>query len=63
MLLAEQSLGGTPSIDIKAPIFNYWQRLKHSTNNVLLREAFQYATQHRTFFDIQQNEEINKSVK
>ena len=38
-------LGWYPlSIDIKASIFSYWQRLKHSTNNVLLREAFQYAT-------------------
>ena len=26
-------------IDIKASICSYWQRLKHSTNNVLLREA------------------------
>ena len=36
------------------------QRLKHSTNNVLLREAFQYATKNTPFFNIQQNEEINK---
>jgi len=57
-------LGRYPlSIDIKASIFSYGQRLKHSTNNVLLREAFQYATKHTTFFDIQQNEEINKKCK
>ena len=29
----------------------------------MLREAFQYATKHTTFFDIQQNEEINKRCK
>jgi len=57
-LLARQSLG----IDIKVSIFSYWQRLKHSTN-VLLQEAFQYATEHAPFFDIQQNEEINKKCK
>ena len=35
-------LGRYPlSIDIKASIFSYWQRLKHSCNNVLLSEAFQ----------------------
>jgi len=57
-------LGRYPlSIDIKASIFSYWQRLKHSTNNVLLREAFQYTKKHTTFFDIQQNEEINKKCK
>jgi len=51
------------SINIKASIFSYWQRLKHSTNNVLSREEFQYATKHTTFFDIQQNEAINKKCK
>ena len=57
-------LGWYPlSIDIKASIFSYWQRLKHSANNVLLREAFQYATKNTPFFDIQQNEEINKKCK
>jgi len=57
-------LGRYPlSIDIKASIFSYWQRLKHSTNNVLPREAFQCATKHTTFFDIQQNEEITKKYK
>ena len=36
-------LGQYPlSIAIKASIFSYWQRLKHSPNNVLLCEAFQY---------------------
>ena len=57
-------LGRYPlSIDIKASIFSYWQRLKHSANNVLLREAFQYATKNTPFFNIQQNEEINKTCK
>lgn len=57
-------LGRYPlSIDIKASICSYWQRLKHSTNNVLLREAFQYATKNTPFFNIQQNEEINKKCK
>ena len=56
-------LGRYPlSIDIKASIFSYCQRLKHSTNNVLLREAFQYATKN-TPFNIQQNEEIDKKCK
>ena len=57
-------LGRYPlSIDIKASICSYWQRLKHSTNNVLLREAFQYVTKNTPFFNIQQNEEINKKCK
>ena len=51
------------SIDIKASICSYWQRLKHSTNNMLLREAFQYATKNTPFFNIQQNEEINTKCK
>ena len=42
---------------------SYWQRLKHSTNNVLLREAFQYATKNTPFFNIEQNEEISKKRK
>ena len=43
-------------------ICSYWQRLKHSTNNVL-REALQYATKKTPFLNIQQNEEINKKCK
>ena len=54
-------LGRYPlSIDIKASIFSYWQRLKHSCNNVLLSEAFQYATTFTTFFDVLINEEITR---
>ena len=54
-------LGRYPlSIDIKASIFNYWQRLKHSCNNVLLSEAFQYTTTSTTFFDVVINEEITR---
>ena len=51
------------SIDIKASIFSYWQRLKHSTNNAFffLSEAFQYVTKYTPFFDIQKN--IKKSMK
>ena len=30
---------------------------------MLLREAFQYATKNTPFFNIQQNEEINKKCK
>jgi len=37
--------------------------LKHSCNNVLLREAFQWATKYTPFFDIQQKEEINNKCK
>ena len=63
-LLAEQSLGcALEASTIKASIFSYRQRLKHSTNNVLLRQAFQYATKNTPFFNIQQNEEINKKCK
>ena len=54
-------LGRYPlSIDIKASILSYWQRLKHSCNNVLLSEAFQYATTSTTFFDVVINEEITR---
>ena len=54
-------LGRYPlSIDIKASIFSYWQRLKHSCSNVLLSEAFQYATTSTTFFDAVINEEITR---
>jgi len=64
MLLAEQSLGRySLSIDTKASIFSYWQRLKHSSNNILLREALRCATKYIPFFDIQHNEEINKRCK
>ena len=49
------------SIEIKASIFGYWQRLKHSCNNVLLSEVFQYATTSTlTFFDVVINEEITR---
>ena len=48
------------SIDIKSSIFNYWQRLKHSCNNVLLSEAFQYAKTSTTLFDVVINEEITR---
>ena len=54
-------LGRYPlSIDMKASIFSYWQRLKHSCNNVLLSKAFQYATTSTTFFDVVINEEITR---
>ena len=43
------------SIDIKASIFSYWQRLKHTAKNSLLCEAFQYATNYTTFFNILNN--------
>ena len=39
-IVCRAELGWYPlSIDIKASICSYWQRLKHSTNNALLREA------------------------
>ena len=58
-------LGRYPlNIDIKASIFSYWQRLKHSANNVLLREAFQYITKiHLSSTFNSENEEINKKCK
>ena len=63
-IACKTELGRYPlSIDIKASIFSYWQRLKHSSNNVLLREAFQYATKYTPSFDILRNEEINKRCK
>ena len=48
------------SIDVKASIFSYRQRLKHSCKNALLSEAFQYATTFTTFFDVVINEEITR---
>ena len=51
------------SIDIKASVFNYWQRLKYSTNNVLLRKAIQYSTKHTSLFNMQKKEEISKTCK
>lgn len=46
-------LGRHPlSVDIKAAIFNNWQRLNYETNNPLLREAFQYATKQRSSFSV-----------
>ena len=63
-IACKAELGQYPlSIDIKASIFSYWQRLQHSTNNVFLWEEFQYATKNMPFFNIQQNEEINKKCK
>ena len=60
-IACREELGRYPfSIDIKASIFRYWQRLKHSCNNVLLSEAFQYPTTSTTFFDVVINEEITR---
>ena len=57
-------LGGySLSIDIKASIFSYRQRLKHSTNNVLLREAFQYATKKHLSSTFNRMKKSIKSVK
>ena len=41
--------------DIKASIFSYLQGLKHTAKNSLLCEAFQYATNYATFFNILNN--------
>ena len=46
------------SIDIKASIFSYWQRLQYKTNNPLLNEAFLYANSHSQFFDILNSDEV-----
>ena len=52
-------LGRYPlSIDIKASIFSYWQRLQYKTNNPLLNEAFLYAKSHSQFFDILNSDEV-----
>ena len=59
-------LGRYPlSIDIKAscPIFSSGQRLRHSWNNVLLREAFQYATKYTPFTNVLTNEEITRKYQ
>ena len=45
-------LGRYPLRSIKASIFSYWQRLKHTAKNCLLCEVFQYATNYTTFFNI-----------
>ena len=52
-------LGRYPlSIDIKASIFSYWQRLQYKTNNPLLNEAFLYAKSHSRFFYILNSDEV-----
>ena len=57
-------LGRYPlSIDIKASIFSYWQRVKHSTNNLLLREAFQYTTKNTPSSTFSRMKKSIKSVK
>ena len=53
----------TLSIAIKALIFSYWQRLRHSCNNVLLREAFQYVTKYTPFLNVLTNEEITRKYQ
>ncbi|KAL9969651.1 hypothetical protein ACROYT_G021888 [Oculina patagonica] len=50
-------------IDMKTSIFSYWQRLKYCCNNVLLSEAFQYATTSTTFFDVATNEEMHQETE
>ena len=60
-IACKAELGRYPlSIDINASIFSYWQTLKHSCNNILLSEAFQYATTSAPFFDVVINEEITR---
>ena len=46
------------SIDIKASIFSYWQRLQHKTDNLLLNEAFCYARRHSQFFDVLNSDQL-----
>ena len=57
-IASRAELGRYPlSIDIKASLFCYWQRLKHKTNNPLLNEAFLYAKNRGAFFDILNSDE------
>ena len=46
-------LGRYPlSIDIKASLLCYWQRLEQKSDNPLLNEAFMYARNHSQFYDL-----------
>jgi len=57
-------LGRYPlSIDIKASISSYWQRLKHSCSNVFLSQAFQYTTTSTPFFDGGRGYQVTESTE
>ena len=51
-------LGRYPlSIDIKASLLCYWQRLEQKSDNPLLNEAFIYARNHSQFYDLLNSDE------
>ena len=51
-------LGRYPlSIDIKASLLCYWQRLEQKSDNALLNEAFFYARNHSQFYDLLNSDE------
>ena len=51
-------LGRYPlSIDIKASLLCYWQRLEHKSDKPLLNEAFIYARNHSPFYDLLNSDE------
>ena len=45
------------SIDIKASLLCYWQRLEQKSDNPLLHEAFIYARNHSQFYDLLNSDE------
>ena len=51
-------LGRYPlSIDVKASLLCYWQRLEQKSDNLLLNEAFIYARNHSQFYDLLNSDE------
>ena len=51
-------LGRYPlSIDIKASLLCYWQRLEQKSDNPLLNEAFIYARNHSQFYGLLNSDE------
>ena len=57
--LCRAELGRYPlSIEIKASLLCYWQRLEQKSDNSLSNEAFIYARNHSHFYDLLNSDEI-----
>ena len=57
-------LGRYPlSIDIKASLLCYWQRLEQKSDNPLLHEAFIYVRNHSQFYDLLNSGETIQMTK
>ena len=54
----QNRLGRYPlSIDVKASLLCYWQKLEQKSDNPLLNEAFIYARNHSQFYDLLNSDE------